>query len=29
MRRDPIMILAAIGILASAAAMWLAIWMQR
>ena len=28
MKRDPITILAAIGILASAAAMWLAIWMQ-
>lgn len=28
MKRDPIAILAAIGILASAAAMWLAIWMQ-
>jgi hypothetical protein len=28
MKRDPINILAAIGILASAAAIWLAIWMQ-
>ena len=28
MKPDPIMILAAVGVVASAAAMWLAIWMQ-
>ena len=29
MKRDPMAILAAIGVLASAAAMWLAVWLQR
>ena len=29
MKRDPITILATLGILAAAAAMWLAIWAQR
>ena len=29
MKPDPITILAALGILAAAAAMWLAIWVQR
>lgn len=29
MKRDPVTILAALGILASVAAMWLAVWIQR